>query len=822
MRVRQWVVGSLILGVMLVAGQGHAKERIIVTSDGEGDDRSSLIRLLMYSTDVEIEGLVYTNSQFHHRDVLPVSNHSRGNGWIEETIDRYAQTLPNLRKHASGWADPNALRATIRNGNLGAPGGGFGNVYDNGAVGEGWDTEGSSLIVSKLLDNDRRRVWLQAWGGLSTIAQALYRIRASYSADQLNYAISKARVYAVVEQEDATPYGAPTFGLTGRNSEWLQRNFPSLQVIQPIAQPWLFAYAGDGFGPGRRQGQAGGQFADATNPYADDYIYESAWYGSNVLGHGPLGSHYTSRDSEGDSLAFFHVLNNGLRAYENPSWGGWGGRMRPVGTQFWADAYDDGNRGKGFWRWVFDLQSDFAARMDWALYSDFGQANHPPAITAVAGGEQRQVAPGQTVNLGVTASDPDGNQLSYQWYHYREAGDKPYTNRVIDIAGSTSASARITIPADAIGKEIHVIAEVKDNGIGHSMKRYQRVILAVTGNAGPNPATPSPTPTPLPADPAPAPAEPDTDAPPATGQAGENMLNNAGFEDGRNQPWQAWGAFTSQRDSNARSGTWAARIGPGSGGGSNIASVKPGGQYEFSAWGKSAAGNTSIGYKFYDAAFNQIGNTVKADAFSANYEQRALSFTLPGNAAYAQLFAWNASSGQAYLDDVALVDTVGGTAQGEPSPAVPPAAAAATAPDSVESGALLNSTFENRSIAPWSAWGSFYTTNDGNARSGNWAVRVLPGNGGGTNVLSVQPGQRYLYSAWGKASSGSGATIGLKFFDSAYQQIGEQQKSSAFGATYSQRELDFQVPGNASYVQVFGWNASAGSLYLDDITLEQR
>ena len=807
----QWVVRGLIVGALLTSLQSVAKERIIVTTDGEGDDRASLVRLLMYANDIQIDGLIYTNSQFHHSDVAPVANHRRGNGWIEQTIDRYAQTLPNLRRHASGWADPGQLRGVVKNGNLGAPGGGFGNVYDNGAVGEGWDTEGSNLIVSKLIDGDRRRLWLQAWGGLSTIAQAFYRIRASYSTAQLNNALAKARIYAVVEQEDPTPYGGPYYGLTGRNSEWLQRNFPSLQIVQPIAQPWLFAYKGDGYGPGRLQGRSGGPLADATNPHAENYIYQSSWYGSHVQGHGPLGNFYQFRDSEGDSLAFFHVLSNGLRAFENPTWGGWGGRMRPVGTQFWADAYDDGNRGKGFWRWVFDLQSDFAARMDWALHSNYGQANHPPTISAVVGGNRRQVAPGQTVNLGVTASDPDGNALSYRWYHYREAGDKPYTRRVIDIAANTSANARMTIPGDALGKEIHVIAEVKDNGVGHPMKRYQRVILSVTGNADANPAPPS-QPTPVPA-----PAEPVVDAPPpATGAQGENLLNNAGFEDGRRQPWQAWGAFAIQQG-NARTGSWAARIGPASGGGANITSVKQGGEYEYSAWGKATAGQARIGYKLFDSSFSQIGATVTAPPFSANYERRVLQFTLPGNAAYAQLFAWNASNGQAFLDDVALVDQVGGTAQPDRSPAQP-----AEAPTPASSNALLSSNFENRSIEPWRAWGSFYATNDGNARSGDWAVRVLPGNGGGTNVLSVQPGQRYQFAAWGKATNGAGATIGIKFYDSAYQQIGREQKSSAFGAVYSRRELDFQVPGNARYVQVFGWNASRGSLYLDDLTVVPR
>ena len=387
----------------LVLSTAFAKERIIVTTDGEHDDRASMIRLLVYANELDIAGLIYTNSQFHHSALAPVDSHQRGNGWIEQSISSYEGNLSNLNVHASGWPSGAQLRAVIRNGNRGAPNGGFGPVYDNGAVGEGWDTEGSDLIVRTLLDGDSRRVWLQAWGGLSTIAQAFYRLRASYSQSQLDYAISKARIYAVVEQEHAFPYGAPTFGLTGKNSEWLQHNFPNLQIVQPVVQPWLFAYLGDGVHPGRNMGVAGGQYADAVNPNYNSYEMQASWYGSNVTGHGSLGQAYHYTNSEGDSLAFFHVLNNGLRAYENPTWGGWGGRMRSVGVKFWADAYDDGNRGKGFWRWIPDLQSDFGARMDWALHGSYNQANHAPVVSA-QGAARREVAPGQRVTLSVLAT----------------------------------------------------------------------------------------------------------------------------------------------------------------------------------------------------------------------------------------------------------------------------------------------------------------------------------------------------------------------------------------------------------------------------------
>ena len=69
---------TLTLSILTVAvlcpfpqGKGNspsyrrAKPRILITADPELDDSNSLIRFLLYSTDVRIEGLIYASSQFH-------------------------------------------------------------------------------------------------------------------------------------------------------------------------------------------------------------------------------------------------------------------------------------------------------------------------------------------------------------------------------------------------------------------------------------------------------------------------------------------------------------------------------------------------------------------------------------------------------------------------------------------------------------------------------------------------------------------------------------------------------------------------------------
>lgn len=69
-RIKQtWAVSllallSLFASQPLLAEQPVNKPRVIVTCDPELDDLNSLIRLLLFSTDFRIEGLIYTSSQF--------------------------------------------------------------------------------------------------------------------------------------------------------------------------------------------------------------------------------------------------------------------------------------------------------------------------------------------------------------------------------------------------------------------------------------------------------------------------------------------------------------------------------------------------------------------------------------------------------------------------------------------------------------------------------------------------------------------------------------------------------------------------------------
>ena len=59
-----------------------------------------------------------------------------------------------------------------------------------------------------------------------------------------------------------------------------------------------------------------------TKSFVKDYLHNN---------HGPLAALYPQDHiSEGDSPSFLYTLGNGLRGFEDPTYGGWGGRFYKV------------------------------------------------------------------------------------------------------------------------------------------------------------------------------------------------------------------------------------------------------------------------------------------------------------------------------------------------------------------------------------------------------------------------------------------------------------------------------------------------------------
>jgi hypothetical protein len=321
-------------------------------------------------------------------------------------------------------------------------------------VGKGKDTEASDWVIEVLDRPDPRPVWFTIWGGPRELAQALWKLQATRTPEQVAALKKKIRVHSIADQD--------------RTAGWVKMNHPDVF--------WIYSRCFRGFWWGYE--------ADIASP---------AWLEKHVrTGHGPLGPEYPARAAgktgvkEGDTPSFLYVLPNGLSDPEHPEWGNWGGRFRRSGrgTEY-VDAADDwgGRRDprSTIARWRRAYQNAFQARMDWCV-KPYAEANHAPV--AVCNGDRTRnvlalaVEPGKTVSLNAKgSSDPDGNAVGYRWWVYREAGsfwgDAPIT-------GAETPEAAVTVPADASGRTIHAILEVTDRG-DPPLTAYRRVVLQVGG-----------------------------------------------------------------------------------------------------------------------------------------------------------------------------------------------------------------------------------------------------------------------------------------------------------------------------------------------------
>ena len=437
-------VGAAMAQGAFSGGDGGSisyKPRIIVTTDlgADPDDEQSLVRLLVSANEFDIEGLIVSTGCW--------KQNQSNTAMLDKIVDAYGKVLPNLQVHANGYPSHAYLKSISVLGQTG---------YGMADVGEGKDSQGSELIIAAADRDDPRPVWVQFWGGGNNLAQAIWKVKHTRSEAGLAKFLSKLRVFDVLGQDDA---GA-----------WIARNFPDLLFIRATA---VYGWQPPKNGPYQR---------------------------NDIQSHGPLGAVYpdTKWATEGDTPAFMYVFPTGLNDPEKIDQGGWGGRFsltRKPGIRSMSEVakihqaaetrYDPyfmhGNTAEGaqaIKRWSKGYDNDFAARMDWCVTSNYVEANHHP-VAVVNGDTSRRVLEivanaGSTVKLTAAgSSDPDRNPLTYVWSVYEEPGT--YKNPV-SINDRSSSAATVGIPADAGGKNIHVILELRDNG-SPNLYAYRRVII---------------------------------------------------------------------------------------------------------------------------------------------------------------------------------------------------------------------------------------------------------------------------------------------------------------------------------------------------------
>jgi hypothetical protein len=473
---------------------GMPRPRTIVTTDPELDDSNSLVRYLLYSADLQTEGIIYASSQFHWRGVgkgtlfsVPNREYSRGGvnlcpctSWrwkqgeryIDDAVEIYAKVYPNLKVHQPTYPAPEYLKSKIREGN----------VEFEGDISK--DTPGSDLIKDVLLDDKGGPVYLLAWGGQSTIARALKAIKVQYENSPewsgIRDKVSKKAIIQAFGDQDGT------------NASYIKPEWPGIEFRQMATATWGYGARG------------------VVRPEYAQYL-SAAWTRENVSSVGPFGAFYRVwRDgsqmvpgdvfdyfgedateeelrakgfrvwtppqekgawiSEGDSSTFMNLVDNGLRAYENPSFGGWGGRNAPD-----KDAAGASPRDYAAARWFEFVQRDFAARLKWTVAPTFAGANHAPKVS-ITSGLNVTAGPGATVRLTATATDPDGNTLAITWWQYGDADTYPGT---VAFSATDTLTTAFQVPQDATsGQTIHAVIQVTDNG-APPLTSFQRVIVTI-------------------------------------------------------------------------------------------------------------------------------------------------------------------------------------------------------------------------------------------------------------------------------------------------------------------------------------------------------
>ncbi|MBB4034201.1 hypothetical protein GGR21_000086 [Dysgonomonas hofstadii] len=437
------------------------KPRVFILTDinNEPDDEQSLVRLLVYSNEFDIEGLVATTSCWLKKDTRE--------DLIRRQLAAYGLVHRNLSKHAAGFPTQKELEAVTCTGQP---------TYGLDAVGIGKSTTGSRLLIEAAKKKDTRPLWVLLWGGANTLAQALLDARSELNEEELSVLVSQLKVYSISDQDDA--------------GQWIRKEFPSLFYIVDPSNPDFQQYYSATW-----NGIAGDRHNRSGVLYHFDLV-DSPWLGKNIMkNHGALGECYppTAVQMEGDTPSFFGLINNGLGWNISPDYGGWGGRYklyqaygetRPIWTSNKDSRdtveYDAGktytSNGTTIWRWRDHFQYDFAARMDWCIANTYEKANHNPVVI-LNGDHTKDVLyikteGKQKILLSATGtSDPDKDDIDIKWWIYPEAGN-------VDgavLCNENGMTTEVDL-SNAKGDTLHVILQVNDNG-SPNLYSYRRAII---------------------------------------------------------------------------------------------------------------------------------------------------------------------------------------------------------------------------------------------------------------------------------------------------------------------------------------------------------
>ena len=461
MMIRKFVLVLMaVIGVnALQAAENDLKPRLVVCTDiapadVEPDDMESMVRLMAYADMFEIEALI--TSVGWNCDPYP----AEWAEYLQRVIEAYRKDVPKLMRR-SGQQEFMPLEDENKQQSIGYwPSADYvksravmGSIHGGiKAIGADNDSPGSELLIRLADEDDTRPIYVAAWGGANTLAQAIWRVKQTRSAEELKKFVRKFRIYTITDQD--MQYSM-RMNRSYSSHMWLRKEFADdLQFV------WDEGTWQEQCELGKRHWQ---QHKD------------------NIQGRGALGGEYPTYKwgVEGDTPSFLYVMPNGLNNPEDPHQCGWAGyHERGMCADSLTTAWTSWQEpvrsiSVGYkQRFYPDELNDFMARMQWAAE---GKGNLNPYV----------VIPNDTINitmisLSLDASksfDPDGDNLQFSWWQQPEIGKTK-----VKIEQADQPIATLRIPADAKGDTIHIICEVHDDGPYH-LPAYRRIIIKNTLNS---------------------------------------------------------------------------------------------------------------------------------------------------------------------------------------------------------------------------------------------------------------------------------------------------------------------------------------------------
>jgi hypothetical protein len=454
------ILTFLLLCFLTTGAQAQLKPRVVILTDIgrpdlEPDDTESLVHLLCYADQLEIEGII--TSTGWNCDPYPTQSAA----YRDSVVEAYATDVYNLMRRSDQkafvskdkengkqkigyWPSAEYISSRCVMGSQRA---------GINVIGNDNDSEGSELIIRLADEKDERPIWVCAWGGANTLAQAIWKVKQTRTSEQLKAFLHKLRLYTITDQDMVY---AMRMNLAYSSHQWMRREFTDDLLFVWDEGTWQLQCS----------------------------LGQEHWQQikKHIQGHAAMGKQYPDYKYgvEGDTPSFLNVIPNGLHNPEEPMQVGWGGYhtwelTKDSTTYAWTSWQEPVKSiSETYYRQFYPTQlNDFIARIEWA---ETGRGNHNPV--AIVNGRKGTDAiiikakAGQAITLNASASfDPDGDALTFKWWQQNGIGQNK-----VEISDATSSTVIVQLPAAIVNDEIHIICEVHDDS-QYALPAYRRIII---------------------------------------------------------------------------------------------------------------------------------------------------------------------------------------------------------------------------------------------------------------------------------------------------------------------------------------------------------